>query len=295
MSGQTVTIGLAQRAPRSGAAKLQEFRADVLRTLAQHPELDVLAYPEMHLHDASQLPAAEQEAELLRLAVPLRSDFVTVLGEIAREAGIWLIPGSIGERADTGYFNTELLFAPDGSLKASYRKMFPWRPHEPHDYGTEFTVHRVTGKAAPVTLGLSNCYDAWFPEHTRQLAWLGAQAVVNVVRTTGSDRAQELILAQANAIVNQVYMFSVNCAAPVGAGGSIIVDPQGRVLAQADTAETTLVAQFDAAYFADVREHGTCGTNRMWEQFVDPDRRRPEIKLPLYQGKIVPEQWRPRG
>ena len=66
-----------------------------------------------------------------------------------------------------------------------------------------------TGRA-----GLSICYDAWFPESTRSVAWLGAEFVVNVVKTIGADRKQERVLAQANAIVNQVFMLSVNCRGP---------------------------------------------------------------------------------
>src|SRR3712207_8004307 len=45
-----------------------------------------------------------------------------------------------------------------------------------------------------------------FPEVTRHLAWMGAEVVVNPVKTTTADRAQELVLARANAIVNQVYV-----------------------------------------------------------------------------------------
>ena len=78
---------------------------------------------------------------------------------------------------------------------------------------------------------MSICYDAWFPESTRSVAWLGAEFVVNVVKTIGADRKQERVLAQANAIVNQVFMLSVNAAGPIGTGGSIVCDPEGTVIA----------------------------------------------------------------
>ena len=42
--------------------------------------------------------------------------------------------------------------------------------------------------------------------------------IVNVVKTTTPDRAQELVLARAKSIVNQVFTVSVNCAGPVGMG-----------------------------------------------------------------------------
>ncbi len=65
-------------------------------------------------------------------------------------------------------------------------------------------------------VGLNICYDAWFPEVSRQLAWMGAEVILNVVKTTAPDRRQELVLAKANAIVNQVFVVSVNCAGPAG-------------------------------------------------------------------------------
>ena len=49
------------------------------------------------------------------------------------------------------------------------------------------------------------------------------------------------MLARANAITNQVFVVSVNCAGPTGQGRSIIVDPEGRVITEAPTAEPALV------------------------------------------------------
>ncbi len=81
--------------------------------------------------------------------------------------------------------------------------MFPWRPYEAWSSGHEFAVFDMPGSGRA---GLSICYDAWFPESTRSVAWFGAEFVVNVVKTIGADRKQERVLAQANAIVNQVFM-----------------------------------------------------------------------------------------
>ena len=283
-----IMVGLAQRCPLPIGTGLDAFREDVAETINAHPEIGMLFYPEMHLHDAGHLPEDERSAALEAAAVSLDSAYVAELGAIAAEHGIWLVPGSIGEKSADGYYNTELLFDPSGTLRAHYRKMFPWRPFEPHDYGTEFIVADTADHGV---LGLSNCYDAWFPEHSRHLAWMGADAIVNVVKTTSPDREQELVLARANAIVNQVYMFSVNCAAPTGRGRSIAVDPEGFVLAEAGLGEDTLIVRFDPDRVASVRSEGTMGTNRVWAQVGPGDA---EIPLPMYQGRINPEQWAPR-
>ncbi|MBN9612006.1 MAG: carbon-nitrogen hydrolase family protein [Actinobacteria bacterium] len=288
MTEQTLTIGLAQRVPQPVDGSLEAFAADVAATLAAHPALGLLVYPELHLCGNEHLPEAERVDAWRRFAEPLDGERVRALGEIAARHGIWLCPGSVGELGVNGeLFNTQLLFDPSGTLRAAYRKMFPWRPYEPHTPGTEFVVQSLDG---PGTAGFSICYDAWFPEHTRQVAWLGADLLLNIVKTTTPDREQELVLARSNAIVNQVVVASVNCAGPVGRGRSIVVDPEGFVIAEAGIGEQTLVFDFDPAQVAAVRERGTMFTNRMWAQFREGDA---SIPLPLYAGRIDPATWAP--
>lgn len=295
MTRRGITVGLAQRAALPIDGWASGFRADVTATLEAHPEIELLAYPEFHLCGTEHLPASERAAALEGAAVPLDDDSVAALGRIAAEHGVWLCPGSIGERGENGeFFNTQLLFDPTGALRARYRKMFPWRPFEPHTPGTEFVVQPLaepgeTATDAPVA-GFSICYDSWFPEHSRQLAWLGADLILNIVKTTTPDREQELVLARANAIANQNVVASVNSAGPVGRGRSIVVDPEGFVLAEAGIGEETLVFRFDPARVASVRERGTMGSNRLWAQFTGRD---DPIPLPMYEGRIDPSTWSP--
>jgi predicted amidohydrolase len=187
-------------------------------------------------------------------------------------------------------FNTAVAFSPEGRLVASYRKIFPWRPYEIFAPGDRFVVFDVPEVGR---LGFCICYDAWFPEVCRHLAWRGAEVVVNPTQTTTSDRAQELVLARANAIVNQVFVVSVNAAAPLGVGRSLVVDPEGRVrVAADDPSPAVLTDVLDLDEVTRVRQFGTAGLNRMWEQFTDADR---PLDLPLYEGRIDPARWRPRS
>lgn len=285
---EELIVGLAQRTPLPLTDPLPAFTDDVAATLRRYDSIDMLIYPEMHLHGSEHLPEAERPAAMERAAVALTDPFVTRLGEIAAAHRIWLCPGSIGELDASGnYFNTQLLFAPDGTLVAHYRKMFPWRPFEPHQPGTDFVVAKLEGVGRA---GLSICYDAWFPEHSRHLAWLGADAILNVVKTTSEDREQELVLARANAIVNQVYVLSVNCAHPVGRGRSIAVDPEGHVLGEAGLGEDTIITRVDPEKVLRVRAIGTAGTNRVWSQFHHGDS---PIPLPMYSGALEPTRWSP--
>jgi len=283
----SIRIGAAQRPPLLIGTPLEVFAADIAETREADPSIGMLVYPELHLFavpDGEDVDAAQRAA-----SEPIDGRFVDGLGAIARDQNIWLVPGSVCERGPTGeLFNTALVYAPDGSLRASYRKVFPWRPFESYDPGREFVVFDVDGVGR---FGLSICFDAWFPEHGRQLSWRGARVVLNIAKTTTPDRSQELVLARANAIANQTFVVCVNCASPIGRGQSIVVGPEGEILAEADNAAaSTLVTDIDPGHADAVRRDGTAGVTQVWHQFRPDDH---PIELPLYGGRIEPDRWTP--
>ncbi|MEU0497085.1 carbon-nitrogen hydrolase family protein [Mycobacterium sp. NPDC006124] len=265
---------------------VDEFRERMHDLVRQYPRTSSFVFPELHL--LGGLDPSDQ-ADLRRHAEPLDGPLCKGLAALAAELGVWLMPGSVLESTDGGLiYNTMVVFSPAGELAASYRKIFPWRPTESVTPGADFSTLRIGDVG---TVGLMVCYDAWFPEVSRQLAWMGAELLVNVVLTPTGDRAQEVILVQANAIANQVFVASVNAAAPTGQGRSLLVDPQGRILAQAVGAESTvLAATIDLDEVRRTREFGTAGVTRPWSQFADTDE---PIELPVYGGRITPRTWRP--
>ncbi|GHH87496.1 hydrolase [Streptomyces sulfonofaciens] len=281
-------IAVVQAPPRPAAEPVSGFAEEVGRLVERFPQTRLAAFPELHLCGVDGPPGRTEE-QMRDAAVPLTGRRVAELGELAGDLGIWLLPGSICERGPEGeLFNTALAFSPDGRLAASYRKVFPWRPYEPFAPGDRFVVLDVPEAGR---VGFAICYDAWFPEVGRQLAWMGAEVIVNPVMTTTGDRAQELVLARANAIVNQVFVVSVNTAGPVGTGRSLVVDPEGRVRTEApDAGATVLTDVLDLDDVTRVRTFGTAGLNRMWSQFTDADA---PVDLPLYGGRIDPRTWSP--
>ncbi|MCU1437073.1 MAG: carbon-nitrogen hydrolase family protein [Naasia sp.] len=282
---RSLRIAAVQSAAVDSPEPFEAFAADVRRVLAGGAA-DCVVYPELHLVGTSGTEE-EQNAQLHERAIDLDGPLVARLGGLARELGVWLVPGSIAERAPDGMlYNTALVFSPEGELVATYRKIFPWRPYEIFEPGDRFTVLDLPGIGR---VGLSICYDAWFPEVSRHLAWLGAEVVLNVVKTTSSDRPQEVVLARANSIVNQTFTVSVNTAGPEGKGFSLVVDPEGHVLAETtDAEEGVLRVELDLDEVTRVREQGTMGTNRMWAQYTERDK---PLELPLYEGRIRPERW----
>jgi predicted amidohydrolase len=183
-------------------------------------------------------------------------------------------------------YNTAPVFSPDGKLAIAYRKCFPWRPFEPYTPGNSFSVLDIPEIGR---IGVAICYDIWFPEVSRQLAWMGAEVIINPAQTSTCDREKEKILVQANAIFNQVFIVSVNAAAPAGTGQSLIVDPEGNVRLQLPSESGSIMT--DVLNFEEVdrvRTYGTAGINRMWSQFMENDS---VLELPVYNGFIKPNSW----
>jgi predicted amidohydrolase len=292
-----ITVAAVQSAPLAAAGlpvfgrddTLSAFAADVAAVRSHTTGPALLVYPEIHLFGTEDRASADDKRLLGEAAEPLESELVARLGEIARDADAWLVPGTVCELGPGGeLFNTALVFSPDGDLVGSYRKVFPWRPFEPWTPGDRFVTVDIPDVGR---IGLSICYDAWFPEVSRHLAWMGADVIVNVVKTTTPDRAQEIVLARANSIVNQVFTVSVNCAGPVGMGRSLLVDPEGAVLQESqDATPGVLYETLNLGLVDRVREFGTAGTNRMWSQFLPTDA---PLELPLYSGRIHPSDWTP--
>jgi predicted amidohydrolase len=118
---------------------------------------------------------------------------------------------------------------------------------------------------------------------------MGADLILNLVQTPTIDRAQELVLARANAITNQAFVASINGAAPTALGRSLLVDPEGTVRVEATSAEdAVLTAVVDLGQAATVREYGTAGLNRLWHQLQPGDQ---PLHLPAYSGQIDHLSW----
>jgi formamidase len=259
-----LSIAALQTSPvaRDPAATLRLLGERVAGVRDVSPSVQLVMLPELHLPGLP--PPLELHGHAADLAVDVPGPLTDELGAIARAHRLWLVPGSVYERGDgERVHNTALVFSPDGELVARYRKVFPWQPHETSDPGDAFVTFDIPDVGR---IGLSICYDGSFPETCRQLAWMGAELVLQPSLTTTSDRDQEIVMARANAIFNQIYVVSLNAGAPAGLGRSLIVDPEGLVRLQAGDGEEVLTDVLDLDAVTRVREYGTAGVSRLWDQ-----------------------------
>ncbi|MFF1711932.1 carbon-nitrogen hydrolase family protein [Streptomyces sp. NPDC058268] len=281
---RTLAIAALQTTPipHDLEASWQRFADQVRSTRALFPHVQLVVVPELLLaaEDALLQPAPDDWMGQAAVTVP--GPLTDRICALAVETGLWLIPGSVYERAEDGrIYNTAVVISPEGEIVARYRKVFPWQPYEKTTPGREFTVFDIPGAGR---VGLAICYDGSFPETVRQLAWLGAEIVIQPTLTPTRDREMELVCARANAWTNQVYVVNVNAGDPVGVGQSTVVDPEGIVRQQAGPGEETLVDVLDLDTVTRVRRYGSAGINRPWNQIA---RYGTSVRLPMYGGEGI--------
>ncbi len=206
----------------------------------------------------------------------------------AKRNGIWLVPGSMLESANGLAYNTAPVIAPDGSVVSRYRKQFPWLPYEDRVApGDEFTVFDVPGVGR---FGVSICYDMWFPETIRTMAWMGAEVILHPTLTGTIDRDAEIAMIRAHAAMNQVYFFDVNVSGPLGVGQSCVAGPGGEVIYQADRGREIIPLKLDFGYLREVRKNG-------WQNLAQPLKsfRDSNVKFPQYSEGYASEALKALG
>jgi len=229
-------------------------------------------------------------------AEPLDGPTISAARSWARELGIHLVAGSIAERVDghEKLFNTSTLIGPDGELHARYRKihMFDvdvggvsYRESDNEEPGDEIVTAALGGSLPDVTLGMTVCYDLRFPELYRILAVRGA-TVLSVPSAftfdTGKDHWE--ILVRARAIENQAFVVAPNQIGEApphyrSYGHSMLVDPWGVVLAEADDVECFVAADLDLQTEDRVRATLPSLANRRPASYRWPEAARPEVPV----------------
>ena len=209
------------------------------------------------------------------LAQPLPGPAEERFRAAAARNKLWFIPGALFELRDGKVYNTAPVIDPAGRVVARYRKMFPFFPYEKGvTPGSEFVVFDVPGVAR---FGVSICYDMWFPETTRTLAWLGAEVILHPTMTNTIDRDVELAIARANAAINQCWFVDINVAGDLGFGRSGIYGPGGEVVYEAGSGREILTADLDIGHVRATRRRGWHGLTQTLKSFRDS-----KVRFPPY-------------
>lgn len=264
----SATFGIAgvQMAPVPCDPERTQRRMDELAVeiRGSFPWVRMLLFPELVPHAVAPLASPPCRSSLSELAEPIPGPTSNRFCRLAADLGCWIVPGSFYERNGNAIHNSAIVCSPTGDLVARYRKALPWFPYEQVTPGEEPCVFDVPEVGR---FGLLICYDLWFPELARSLAWLGAEVLLHPSLTWTVDRQQERTLAVATAIFTQSYVIDVNAVLPANGGGSVFADPNGRTLLEGAAGEAVLTEQIDLGLVRRVREQGTLGLNHLTQQF----------------------------
>jgi predicted amidohydrolase len=246
-----VKIALCQIAPKRENKATNLKKMEELTLKAKEQGADLAIFPEMCLtgyvlHD-----------QVYELAEQIPGPSVKRIETLAKQTGIHIVFGmpEVSEKTQATLYNTSVLVGPEG-LVGKYRKMY--LPN--HSVFEEKRYFRpgyqpVAFQTQLGTIGLTICYDIFFPEVFRLTRLMGAQLIICISASPAVRRSYFEILTAARAIENTAFLAYVNLAGIEDGlqfwGGSRLVSPTGDVLTKAKyDCEDFVFAEVD---FGDLR------------------------------------------
>lgn len=226
-----ITVLLAQTGPKLGKKTENLKTVEKQASLASRKKIDLLIFPELHLTGYTM------QDEVFDLAEPIPGPSVTEVEKIAKRQGLHIVFGMPEESEVKGVMhNTAVLVGPKGFI-GKYRKI-----HLPTHTVFEERRYYRPGQEVPVfdtplgKLGLTICYDLYFPELTRLEALGGAELIVCISASPGLRRRFFEGFCLSRAMENAVYLAYVNRVGIEDGnqfwGGSRVVAPNGSILGQ---------------------------------------------------------------
>jgi predicted amidohydrolase len=185
--------------------------------------------------------------QIYDLAETIPGPSTEIVESLARKTNTHIIFGmpELSEKAKATIYDTAVLVSPKG-LVGKYRKL-----HLPtHSVFEEKRYFRQGYEAVTLDttlgkIGLIICYDIYFPELSRLTRLQGAKLIVCISASPSVRKGFFEALTVARAIENTVFLAYVNLVGVEDGlqfwGGSRLVGPQGKVLAQAKYDEEDLL------------------------------------------------------
>ncbi len=267
--GRYLNIGLMQSGDCSSSFEfnLERIRKEVRSLMAGMNAPELIAGIEMGI--GTYWADGEKRVN----GDPIPGKVTETLSNIAREYGIYFMPGSMMEREEKNgekhFYNAIPIFGPDGDLIDVHRKMCPYYPVESHiTKGEKYVTFDIKEKG--IKIGVLNCHDWCFPEISRNLALMGAEILIRPAMDPEGLYDLCKSIAPTRAFENQAYFISLNCAGKyLGSysyGHSMIAGPDGRILYEADNRPLSFTMTFDVDRVADARRYGTNYTDQLLRQ-----------------------------
>jgi predicted amidohydrolase len=260
MSLPNVVVGCVQVNPGDDRQANIEQAAEGVRTAARRgaslvalPEYVTLLHASGNVMRSQALPEDEDPA-------------LPRFRQLAREEGVWILVGSLALATDEDMLvNRSFLISAQGDISARYDKIHMFDATLPGGRVIRESSSYLPGTRAVVAstpwarIGLSICYDVRFPTLYRSLAQAGAEILaVPSAFTKATGTVHWKALLQARAIENGAFVIApATCGSHPGGhntyGHAVIIDPDGKVLAEAGDEPDVICATVDLAKVAAAR------------------------------------------
>lgn len=170
------------------------------------------------------------------------------LKELAKDRKIFIQAGLVTKGAEGKGLNQAVVITPEGKELTRYTKVHPFTlGGELANYARGTEVKHYEWNGIQVTPFI--CYDLRFPEIFRTAAKRGAEMFVVIADWPNKREHHWVTLLQARAIENLAYVVGVNQAGKdphhVYPGRSMIIDPHGKILADAGGPEGIISAEIE--------------------------------------------------
>ncbi|ODQ78393.1 hypothetical protein BABINDRAFT_168139 [Babjeviella inositovora NRRL Y-12698] len=267
-------IALLQVAPGTSVSanltKVEEYATNAKNI---YPDVDLLMLPEF-------FNSPYDVAKFREYAEPIPNGKTTkFLSLLARSLSVIIVGGSIPELDGEKVYNTSVTFNVKGELIGKHRKVHLFDLDSPKGAFREsdslFPGDKATNIALPSfgQIGLAICYDIKFPE----LAAIAARKHnAFAMFYPGSFNATSgQLLGRSRAIDNQI--FTVLCSPARNPdsglypayGHSLVVDPFGKIIAEAGEGEQTVFCELDPEVIHMARESIPVSLQRRFDVYDD--------------------------
>ncbi|MBI5374280.1 MAG: carbon-nitrogen family hydrolase [Candidatus Schekmanbacteria bacterium] len=181
-----------------------------------------------------------------------------------------IIIGSMPEADNSSIYNTAFVIDEGGNVAGRYRKVHLFSPMAENKYlsaGKDSPVFQTSlGKIAVML-----CFDIRFPEFARSLALGGAEILVVPAQWPTVRVEHWKTLLKARAIENQLFVIGAAASGRIGkfdfCGNSMIIAPDGTILAKAGKKEKIIKATINLAEIKKARTLMPCYQSRVPEVY----------------------------
>lgn len=246
------TVRMAAAQPKNRTIDFRLAAAEVLERVDQslseleglvrkagEARCDVLAFPEDTLGLLNwEVAHPDSLSDVLPEAVRRMLDR---LGRAAANHQMYLVVCSDARGPDDRVYNTSFLLGRDGKEIGRYLKVNLPLAEQSRARGREFPVFPTPDIGA---VGMLICYDMVFPEAARCLALQGADVIFHPTLGGAAIGDDDISLAafRTRAVENFVYL-----VVSQRGGGSMIISPQGKIIATSKEQDGLAIAEIDTS------------------------------------------------